>query len=277
VKAIRCAVWVWYRGDHFRGFQAQLEGGTVQQAIAGVLRSLGCRGSVVPAGRTDRGVHARMQVVSIRLLPAVSLEEVVARLQRLAPGYLGVVAAKPAELSFHPGWRAIRKEYRYRVSIAADPPESWRRFVWRIREHPRFSGAEPSAARLANVLRRFEGARDFAAFHEKSSPRKPRRLQECSLREVGGGVFELRFVGVGFARYQVRYLAGAAALVTAGILPEEALEVSLAEGSPFPGLRAPPEALVLWDVAYPPDVDPFSSEERAQPRGLPEEPPFSTA
>jgi tRNA pseudouridine38-40 synthase len=277
VKPTRCTLWIWYRGDHFRGFQSQPEGGTVQQAIAGVLESLGARESVIPAGRTDRGVHARMQVVSVRLPPSTSLDELIARLDRLAPKALGVVAAKPAGTSFHPSWAAIRKEYRYRLSIGDEPPERWRPFAWRIREHPRFLGLEPDHLRLAEVLRQFEGPRDFSAFHEQSSPRKLRVIRECSVREIGSGLFELRFVGEGFGRYQVRYLAGAAALVGAGIIPEETLSKSLNQGDPFPGVRAPAEALVLWDVAYPPELDPFSYGERARPNRIPEEPPFSCA
>ena len=277
VKATRGAVWIWYRGDLFRGFQSQLHGGTVQQAIAGLLTSLGARESVIPAGRTDRGVHARMQVVGVPLLPTTPLDELVAKLEHLAPGALGAVTAKPAGRSFHPGWSAIRKEYRYRISIGGELPPSWRGFAWRIREHPRFYGAAPDPLRLAEVLRRFEGAHDFAGFHDKSSPRKVRMVQEGSMRELGGGIFEIRFAGAGFARFQVRYLVGAAALVAAGIIPEENLCASLAEGTPFPGVRAPAEALVLWEVAYPPEIDPFSSEERQRPRGVPDEPPFANA
>ena len=43
-----------------------------------------------------------------------------------------------------------------------------------------------------------------------------------------------------------------------------------------PGLKAPPEGLVLWSVAYPEALDPFTREERARAEGLPPGPPFST-
>ena len=97
------------------------------------------------------------------------------------------------------------------------------------------------------------------------------------MRGLGGGIFGIRFASAGFARFQVRYLVGAAALVAAGIIPEENLFASLAGGTPVPGVRAAAEALVLWEVAYPQEIDPFSSEERQRPRGVPDEPPFATA
>jgi tRNA pseudouridine38-40 synthase len=275
VQRMRCTAWIWYRGDFFSGFQSQPGANTVQQAIAEALAPLDAPGSVMAAGRTDRGVHARMQVVSARLPPGASLDAAVSKLESAVPGALGVAAAKLAHPSFHPQWSAMRKEYRYRVAIGVEPPRRWQPFAWRISDHPRFRGTEPDASRMAELVRGLAGARDFIAFHEKSSPRRSRTLREASMREVGGGVFELRFVGEAFGRYQVRYLAGAAALVAAGIVPERALQDSLADGAPFHGLKAPAGALVLWDVGYPPSLDPFSTEERLLPRGIPDEPPFA--
>ena len=270
-------MWIWYRGDFFRGFQSQRGASTVQQTIAEAAASLERRVSILAAGRTDRGVHARMQVIAMRLASGTSLDDLAARLHSAAPGALGVVASKRAARGFHPLWTATRKEYRYRVALGRVLPLEWAPFAWIIREHPRFRGAEPDPSRMADVLRHFSGARDFIAFHEKSSPRRSRTLHEASMRELEHGVFELRLVGDGFARFQVRYLAGAAALVAAGIVPEDALRASLADGVSFPGLKAPPAPLVLWDVVYPPPLDPFSNLERVNAPGIPAEPPFASA
>ncbi|HZA13915.1 MAG TPA: tRNA pseudouridine(38-40) synthase TruA [Myxococcaceae bacterium] len=270
-------MWIWYRGDFFRGFQSQRGGNTVQQTISEAVAPLEMPGSVLAAGRTDRGVHARMQVIAMRLASRTSVDDLAARLGSAAPGALGVVASKLSVHGFHPSWSATRKEYRYRVALGRVLPLEWAPFAWIIREHPRFRGAEPDPSRMADVLRHFSGARDFIAFHEKSSPRRSRTLHEASMRELEHGVFELRLVGDGFARFQVRYLAGAAALVAAGIVPEDALRASLADGVSFPGLKAPPAPLVLWDVVYPPPLDPFSNVERVHAPGIPAEPPFASA
>lgn len=275
VKAMRCAVWIWYRGDFFSGFQSQPHARTVQEILARALAALGAPPSVTPSGRTDRGVHARMQVVRVRLPAGTSLAALMEEIDRLAPGALGAVAANAAHPSFHPQWSATRKEYRYRLAIGRPPPERWRPFVWRVQEHPRFAGAELDASKMADLVRGFAGARDFSAFHERSSARRSRVLEDVSMREKGEGIFELRFVGQGFARYQVRYLVGAAALVAAGIVREEDLRAALTEGTRFHGLRAPAPALVLWEVAYAPPLDPFSIEVRAQANGIPREPPFA--
>jgi tRNA pseudouridine38-40 synthase len=129
---------------------------------------------------------------------------------------------------------------------------------------------------MAELLRHFVGTRDFIAFHEKSSARRARTLHEASMREIDRGVFELRLLGDAFGRFQVRYLAGAVALVAAEIVPEEALQASLAQGVPFPGLKAPAAPLVLWDIGYPPTLDPFPLIERADAPGIPAEAPFGS-
>jgi tRNA pseudouridine38-40 synthase len=72
----------------------------------------------------------------------------------------------------------------------------------------------------------------------------------------------------------VRYLVGSALKVVAGLLPEESWKAALETGSAVEGLKAPAQGLVLWEVRYPPGLDPFTAGERLHPPGLPLEPPF---
>jgi tRNA pseudouridine38-40 synthase len=144
-----------------------------------------------------------------------------------------------------------------------------------VAQEPRLAPHDISPERLAELLGMAVGQRDFSAFHENSSPRKPRTLESATLHELGGGLFEVTLRGDAFARYQVRYLVGSALLTAAGGLPEERWRAALESGDPIPGLKAAAEGLVLWEVRYPAMRDPFTPTERAAPPGLPEGPPFS--
>jgi tRNA pseudouridine38-40 synthase len=73
----------------------------------------------------------------------------------------------------------------------------------------------------------------------------------------------------------VRYLVGSALLTAAGVLSEELFRSALDSGTSIPGLKAPAHGLLLWEVLYPPAVDPFPAGERARAPGLPLAPPFS--
>ena len=269
------AVWVWYRGDPFRGFQVQTLGPTVQGELRRALASLGVEAVPAPAGRTDRGVHARMQVVSFRVPVTMEPDELGARLNALLPPGAGVCLARRPPGPFHAQWRSIGKEYRYRLALG-EPPEAWGRFAWRTGDEPRLARRAPPPERIDELLRSCQGTRDFGAFHEKSSVRGQRTLSQARLVDLGGGIYEARLRGDRFGRYQVRYLVGSAVAAATGCLDGEAFTAAVERGAALAGLKAPAHGLVLWEVAYPPGDDPFTDGERTAPPGLPDEPPFST-
>ncbi|MDY7227943.1 tRNA pseudouridine(38-40) synthase TruA [Hyalangium rubrum] len=229
---------------------------------------------VMPAGRTDRGVHARMQVVSLRLAPGDSAEALAARLSPLLSPELGLCVARRPHPSFHAQWSAAGKTYRYRVQLGGTVAEAWRPYVLDAAVDPVLAGRPIAPERFAELLRMAEGTRDFSAFHENSSPRKSRTLESATVRELGGGLFEARLRGDAFARYQVRYLVGSALLAAAGRLSEEQWRGALERAESIAGLKAEAAGLVLWEVYYPPAVDPFTTTERASPPGLAPGPPF---
>ncbi|MBM7117177.1 tRNA pseudouridine(38-40) synthase TruA [Archangium primigenium] len=274
MKRTPVVLWIWYRGGSFKGFQRQPGEPTVQESLERALQAAGVDASLMPAGRTDRGVHARMQVGSLRLPPGYLPETLAERLVPLLPPDLGVCAVRRAPQGFHSQWSAAGKEYRYRLQLGGAVAEAWRPFVMDPGAEPRLEGRVPSPERLAALLEAAVGRRDFHAFHENSSPRKPRTLESATLHALGDGLFEARLRGDGFGRYQVRYLVGSALLAAAGGLPEADYRAALDTGTPIPGLKAPAHGLLLWEVHYPPDKEPFPAELRRQAPGLPEGPPF---
>jgi tRNA pseudouridine38-40 synthase len=273
------ALWIWYRGGTFRGFQRQALGPTVQEALEAALKEVGVPATVMPSGRTDRGVHARMQVVSLRVERGDSAEELAARLPARLPSELGMCVARRPHPSFHAQWSAAGKTYRYRLQLAGTAAPEWHPYVMKVAEEPRLASAPShiTPERLAELLGMAVGQRDFTAFHENSSPRKLRTLESATLHELGGGLFEVVLRGDAFARYQVRYLVGSALLTAAGQLPEELWRAALETGERIAGLKAESAGLVLWEVRYPAKLDPFTPAERAAPPGLPEGPPFLSA
>src|SRR5262249_5027511 len=150
-------------------------------------------------------------------------------------------------------------------------PERWRPFAWRPQEHPRLSRhPRPAPERIAELLQKAEGVHDFWAFHEKSSPRKPRRLHTAALLPMETpGLFEARVGGDSFGRYMVRYRVGGAVAVASGELSAQEWEDAIGSAREIPGVKAPAEGLVMWSVAYPGGLDPFTPQERARAEGLP--------
>ena len=216
------------------------------------------------SGRTDRGVHARCQPVSVRLPQETSADS----LLRLAGDGWGVAAAVPAPDGFHAQWSSTWKEYRYRLSTAA-VPAAWSGLVWETPTHPRLAGRRVDlACGAVGAAARGGKARLLGA---------PRRLEHPSAEDARGvawtergDMVEVGLRGDAFGRYGVRLLVGGAVLVGAGLVEAATWERALDAAAPFGGLRAPAGALTLWAVGYPSGLDPFTTVAPAFPR----EPPF---
>jgi tRNA pseudouridine38-40 synthase len=238
------ALWCWYHGGAFRGYQSQPQGPTVQDTLIAGLRSAGFSRNPVPSGRTDLGVHARMQVLGMRVVEDVEPAEVAARLNAVLPKDVGIALSREAPRKFHPQWKASAKEYRYRLLLGED--ERWSPYGWRVDVDPE---------RVHALLQAAVGTRDFFAFHDKSSTQKQRTVHSIAL-EQRGALSELKITGGGFARYMIRYLVGGAVGVARGEVAESDWRAGLDEAKPFEGLKAPAHGLVLWRVAY--AEDPFA-------------------
>lgn len=267
MPSLRAALWLWYRGTHFRGWQRQSQPPTVQETVEERLRSCGINSGLAAAGRTDRGVHARQQVVSLRVPLGT---DVPALANALGGDAWGCAAAALAPRGFHAQWTPSTKEYRYRLCFG-EAPRGWEAFSWEVQTEARLTGAEVSPEALVQALLQARGTRDFFAFHAASSPRRLRTLHEVEVyRGAAGALWELRLRGTGFGRYQVRALVGGAALVAAGKLEEAAWRAALKDAAPLSGMLAPPAGLTLWALDYG-GLGPFDGETKAR---LPEGPPF---
>jgi tRNA pseudouridine38-40 synthase len=266
VRSLRAALWLYYRGTEFHGWQRQRVGPTVQATVEEALGAVGIDAGLAAASRTDRGVHARQQIASLRVPAGTELEALASLLH--GPGW-GCAAAAAAPEGFHAQWSPSTKEYRYRLALGA-LPAPWAGGAWEVRSEPRLSGRVPDPAALAHALAEAMGRRDFAAFHAASSPRRPRTLLRAEVRAAAEGLLDVRMAGDGFGRYQVRALVGGAALVAAGRLSPGAWRAAVEEATRFEGLLAPAHGLILWalDFGAPSPFPPGAAER------CPREPPF---
>jgi tRNA pseudouridine38-40 synthase len=228
------------------------------------LRAAGLSRNPVPAGRTDAGVHARMQVLVMRVVEEIAAEDVAAVLTAKLPKDVGICLSRPARPRFHPQWKASAKEYRYRLALK--DLAQWAPYAWRV-------DVDPEA--VLEALQEAVGTKDFWAFHDKSSGRMPRTVREVRGRDAGDGTYELAIKGDGFARYMVRYLVGGAVASVRGEISIHDYRRALADAAEFQGVRAPACGLTLWEVQWPPELDPFTEAERSAAPGLPRSPPFS--
>jgi tRNA pseudouridine38-40 synthase len=249
-----------YDGAPFAGFQRQPEAVTVQGRLEDALRVVLRRDvGITCAGRTDAGVHALGQVVS---LPAEDGDPDPAALLRslnaLAGPHIVVRQVRQAGPGFSARHDALAREYRYRLVPGPVPPRFLAGVSWWCRGSLDLAAMNEAAAPLL-------GEHDFASFCVSETAERVNAaggigtvrsidvLEVAPACDLGEDHFVVRVVGRSFLHSMVRILVGTLVEVGKGrrpaVWPAEALA---ARDRSAAGPTAPPEGLTLWAVDYPP-------------------------
>ena len=124
-----------YDGTRFRGFARQPGERTVEGVLAEALAAVfPTAGRISVAGRTDTGVHALANVVSVEVLGGPPVARAVEALNAALPPDLAVARVEEAPAGFNARHSAVSRSYRYRIWRRQEPsPFEVDRSLW----HPR--------------------------------------------------------------------------------------------------------------------------------------------
>ena len=244
---MRIALAVEYDGSGFRGWQQQLGGRTVQDALQeALLQFAGTPLRVVCAGRTDAGVHALGQVVHFDTVLDRPMFSWVRGINTFLPPAVAVRWAQGVGDDFHARASAFARRYRYLLLNRAHRTGLWSgRVGWY--HHPLNLAAMQAGAEL------LLGEHDFSAFRaaqcQASSPVK--LMRQADITRLGELVV-FDFAASAFLHHMVRNLVGSLIHVGQGKHPPEWIAELLAAGDRR--LAAPTFAaagLYLAAVSYP--------------------------
>lgn len=252
-----------YDGSEFHGWATQPElrtvQGTLEAALATVLRLPSA--TVVCAGRTDTGVHARGQVAHLDLPDPTSYDvRLLRRLNGVLPADIRVTAVAPAAEGFDARFSAVWRRYAYRV---ADDP----RLVDPLtRGHVLWWPRRLDVAGMASAAGPLLGLRDFAAFcKQREGATTIRTLQELSWSRDDAGLAVATVRADAFCHHMVRSLVGCLLAVGEGRRPVAwPAEIQAAEVRDPAVAVVPAHGLTLEEVGYPDDADLAERAERAR-------------
>lgn len=240
-----------YDGTDFGGWAAQPGRRTVQGELDRALVVLAPTAPrLTVAGRTDAGVHARGQVAHVDLPPAVAEDPLLLRrLNGLLPNDVRVRAAFRAPAGFDARFSALSRTYGYRVADGARLADPLRRRE--VLSWPRPLSVEAMQAASVGLL----GEHDFAAYcRRRQGATTVRALLALTWERNDAGLAVMTVTADAFCRSMVRSLVGAMLAVGEGRRPPEWPASLLALGARADDVKvAPPHALVLERVDYPPD------------------------
>jgi tRNA pseudouridine38-40 synthase len=220
----------------------------VQDALETALEPIaGAKVSTTAAGRTDRGVHARLQVVHFDTDAQRPASAWVRGVNTLLPDAVAVLWSREVPGDFHARYSALARTYRYellnrpvRAALSA-PYAGWF-------HQPLDVGAMRAAAAL------LVGEHDFSAFRSSECQAKTpvRKIHSLEIsRQAESIFFEIR--ANAFLHHMVRNLVGTLVYVGKGsLLPAQVKEILQARDRS----KAPPtfasEGLYLEKIEYEP-------------------------
>lgn len=247
---MKIALGIEYDGTRFNGWQRQhaaQPARTVQQVVEAALSKVANHPvTLICAGRTDTGVHARSQVVHFETESTRSEYQWVFGCNRNLPDDVVILWAKPVADDFHARFSALARHYRYLIyNRHVRPAIHAQQVSWQYR---------PLAIdKMRQAAQYLIGEHDFDAFRAShcQAHNPVRTLSHLDIQQQGD-LIALDLSANAFLYHMVRNIAGSLMAVGYGKYPPEWIETVLASKQRcLADVTAPPNGLCFYGVSYP--------------------------
>ena len=201
--------------------------------------------TVIGAGRTDAGVHARAMTANVLLDTSLPEEEIRAYMNRYLPDDISIDELKICADRFHSRFKAKGKTYCYTFWCGEGKPVFDRKYVTVLDKRPDVQRMRQAAAHLT-------GMHDYKSFCGNSHMKKS-TVRVVDLIEVksNGPYIRLYFHGNGFLQNMVRIMTGTLLEAGYGRLAPDAIPAILEACDRIKaGPTAPAQGLTLLEVDY---------------------------
>ncbi len=242
-----------YDGTRYFGWEHQPNTDmTIQGKLESVLQQLAeeerpgtQKITVIGAGRTDAGVHARAMTCNFLLDTDLDEEALLAHMNRYLPEDISVNDLRICADRFHSRFKAMGKTYRYTCWYGETKPVFDRKYVYVL-------DRRPDPERMRRAAEYMTGLLDFRSFCGNPHMKKSTVRAVDSIRiEESGSYLRLYIHGSGFLQNMVRIMTGTLLEVGYGDRePEEIPGILEARDRAAAGFTAPARGLCLMKVDY---------------------------
>ena len=245
-RSLNIKLTIAYDGTHFKGWQRQANGKTIQGEIEKAIEKVfGKHHVLYGASRTDSGVHAKAQVANFKINSSIPTSKIPTALNACLSEDIAIIKAEEAGADFHSRFDAKIKHYRYFILNSRNRDPFNEKYSWRVP----YKLNVPLVRKEAKVL---IGKHDFKSFQatdkiERSSVRKISRLS--IKKEKNQLIVDIE--ADGFLYNMVRNIVGTLVDIGRGYLPEGSMKKILkAKDRTKAGPTAPAKGLFLVEAKY---------------------------
>ena len=245
----RYFIYLSYIGKNYHGWQIQPNGIAVQEVLVTALETiLRYEVTIVGAGRTDTGVHAKRMVAHVdTIAPLENTTDFVYKLNSLLPNDVAVDKVVSVKLNAHARFDAISRTYEYWVVPNKNP------FLHDYATRIFFELDYPAMHKAAQQLLNYTDFTSFSKLHTQV------KTNNCTIQEARweqrGYVWVFTIKADRFLRNMVRAIVGTLFKVGRGELSEaDFVDIIESKNRKNAGMSAPAEGLYLVDVSYPKEI-----------------------
>ena len=149
-----------YDGEKYHGWQVQPDTVTVQQIITKCLSDILKQNiSLVGAGRTDTGVHAKFMTAHFDCNCEIETEEIKQKLNNYLPEEISIFKVVNVKKNFHARFDAVSRTYKYYINQQKMPFEQ-RSFFYK---------KEIDIALMNKACKKIIGKKDFTSFSKANT------------------------------------------------------------------------------------------------------------
>ena len=201
--------------------------------------------TVIGAGRTDAGVHARAMTANVILDTEKTCDEILAYMNRYLPEDISVNKVSEASAHFHSRYNAKGKTYRYTCWYGDTKPVFDRKYTAVLDK-------KPDVEKMREAAELLMGMHDYKSFCGNPKMKKSTvRVVDNIQIEESGNYIRFYYHGNGFLQNMVRIMTGTLLEVGFGKKkPEDIPKIIDGRNRQLAGFTAEAKGLTLMKVDY---------------------------
>jgi len=248
IQDLRYFIELSYNGSSFHGWQIQPNAISVQESIEKALTILLREPqSIVGAGRTDAGVHAKFMIAHFDTEVAFEEEDLVYKLNSFLPESIAISSIFKVKPEAHARFDAVARAYEYRVVLTKNPFET---------EAAHLIKLPLDIDKMNAAAKRMLAYTNFKCFSKSKTDVK---TYNCDLFyafwEQDHDLLVFKISANRFLRNMVRAIVGTLVEIGDGKLEIEDIDRIIAsENRGEAGYSVPAKGLYLTEVLYPESV-----------------------